>query len=74
MELIKMSKPQVKEYNCETGEEIIRDANAEEIAQMEIDLQKLTSEQAEAETKAQAKAALLTQLGITEEQAKLLLS
>ncbi len=69
-----MSKPQVKEYNCETGEEIIRDANAEEIAQMEIDLQKLTSEQAEAETKAQAKAALLTQLGITEEQAKLLLS
>ena len=69
-----MSKPQVKEYNCETGEEIIRDANAEEIAQMEIDSQKLTSEQAEATAKATAKAALLTQLGITEEQAKLLLS
>lgn len=32
------------------------------------------SEQAEAEAKAQAKAALLAQLGITEEQAKLLLS
>jgi hypothetical protein len=30
--------------------------------------------QAEAEAKAQAKAALLTQLGITEEQARLLLS
>jgi hypothetical protein len=69
-----MSKPQVKEYNCETGEEIIRDANAEEIAQMEIDSQKLTSEQAKATAKATAKAALLAQLGITEEQAKLLLS
>ena len=31
-------------------------------------------EQSEAEAKAQAKAALLAQLGITEEQAKLLLS
>ena len=32
------------------------------------------AEQAEAETKATAKAALLAQLGITEEQAKLLLA
>ena len=68
------SKPQVKIVNCETGEEIIRDANAEEIAQMELDAAKGIAQKAEAEAKETAKAALLTQLGITAEQAKLLLS
>jgi hypothetical protein len=68
------SKPQIKIFNCETGEEIIRDANADEIAQMEIDAANAEARKAEAEAKAAAKAALLTQLGITEEQAKLLLS
>lgn len=69
-----MTKPQVKEYNCETGEEIIRDANAEEIAQMEIDAQKLANEKTEAQAQATAKAALLERLGITEDEARLLLS
>jgi DNA-binding protein YbaB len=69
-----MTKPQIKIVNVETGEEIIRDANAEEIAQMEIDAANAATRQAEAEAKATAKAALLAQLGITEEQAKLLLS
>ena len=68
------TKPQVKIVNCETGEEIIRDANAEELAQMELDAANVQARQAEAEAKATAKAALLTQLGITAEQAKLLLS
>ena len=69
-----MTKPQVKIVNAETGEEIIRDANADELAQMEIDTANAAARQAEAEAKAQAKAQLLAQLGITEEQAKLLLS
>ena len=69
-----MSKPQVKEYNCETGIETIRDATNAEIAQMEIDATNAATRKAEADAKAQAKAALLAQLGITEEQAKLLLS
>jgi len=69
-----MKKPQIKEYNCETQEEIIRDATSAEIAQMEIDKAEVNAKQAEAEAKATAKAALLTQLGITAEQAKLLLS
>ena len=69
-----MSTPQIKEYNCETGIETIRDATNAEIAQMEIDATEYATQQAEAEAKAQAKAALLAQLGITEEQAKLLLS
>ena len=44
------------------------------LAQREIDLAIIASKQAEAEAKATAKVALLAQLGITEEQAKLLLS
>jgi hypothetical protein len=60
--------------NCETGETVERELNAEEIAQQVIDEAEIAVQQAEAEAKAQAKAALLTQLGITEEQAKLLLS
>jgi len=64
--------------NCETGEVIERSLNAEEIAQQEIDeanyLAAKAIADAEAEAKAEAKAALLEQLGITEEQAKLLLS
>jgi len=67
-------KPQVKIVNCETGEEIIRDANLDELAQIAIDVEYEKSMQAEVQAKATAKAALLTQLGITEEQAKLLLS
>ena len=69
-----MTKPQIKEYNCQTGEETIRDATAEEIAQMEIDAANAAARKAEMDTKATAKAALLAQLGITAEQAKLLLS
>jgi hypothetical protein len=74
MEYHKMTKQQIKEYNCETQEEIIRDATDAEIAQMEIDAANAAARQAEAEAKAAAKVQLLAQLGITEEQAKLLLS
>jgi hypothetical protein len=74
MEYHKMTKPQIKEYNCETGIETIRDATDAEIAQMAIDAENAAARKLEAEAKATAKAALLTQLGITEEQAKLLLS
>ncbi len=66
------SKPQVKIVNAETGEEIIRDANAEELAQMAIDNQESLKRKTELETKALAKAELLDRLGITEDEAKLL--
>ena len=67
------STPQVTIHNVETGEIIVRDANAEEIAQMQAD--KVASELriAEAEAKATAKAELLERLGITAEEAQLLL-
>ncbi len=67
------SKLQVKIVNCETGEEIVRDATAEEISQIEIDAVNYAAAKAEAEAKAEAKAALLDKLGITADEAKLLL-
>jgi uncharacterized metal-binding protein len=68
-----MTKPQIKIVNCETGEEIIRDANANEIAQFELDNLEIVKRQAEAEAKAVQKQALLDKLGITADEAKLLL-
>ena len=64
----KMTKPQVKEYNCETQEEIVRDATVAEIAQMAKDKAEADARQAEAEAKAQAKATAegkLAALGLT---------
>jgi len=68
------TKPQVKIVNCETGEEIVRDATAAEIAQIKVDADNAAKAKAEAEAKETAKAALLTKLGITAEEAQLLLS
>lgn len=70
-----MSKPEIigQEYNCETGEVTdiyaddayyARQAAAEAEAQVR---------EADAQAKATAKAALLSKLGITEDEAKLLL-
>jgi hypothetical protein len=66
-----MSKPQIKEYNCETDIETTRDATNVEISQMEIQAANAVAKQAEAEAKATAKAsakAKLSALGLTEEE------
>jgi hypothetical protein len=65
------------EINCETGEVIERPLTADEIAANEAaavqaEADRLAAE-AEAATKAEAKAALLEKLGISEDEAKLLL-
>ena len=64
--------------DCSTGETSIVELTAEEIADLETarlaaEDQKAAAE-AEAAAKAEAKAALLDKLGITEDEAKLLLS
>jgi len=69
-----MTKFKVKEVNCETGEEIVRDATDIEIAQMETSRAKQLELDAKAEARATAKADLLAKLGITAEEAALLLS
>jgi predicted flap endonuclease-1-like 5' DNA nuclease len=66
-------KPQIKEVNCESGEEIIRDANAEELAQMEIDAANAQARKAEAEAKEIAKAAILDRIGLTADELKTIL-
>lgn len=69
-----MTKPMVRIHNSETNEIIDREMNDEEFAQYEADRVTAAERQAEAQAKAEAKAQVLAQLGITEEQAKLLLS
>lgn len=65
------------EINCETGEVIERPLTADEIAaneaaQVQAEADRLAAE-AEAATKAKAKAALIDKLGISAEEAALLL-
>jgi hypothetical protein len=64
---------QIKEVNCTTGEEIVRDANAEELAQIEIDAVNAEARKQAEASKAAQRQALLSRLGITEEEARILL-
>ena len=59
--------------NVETGAEIEREMNSDEIAQAEMDEAASIAEAEQIIQVATAKAALLKKLGITEEEAKLLL-
>jgi hypothetical protein len=61
-------------HNVETGEIIEREFNADELAQFQADQAVAQAKAAEAEAKAAARAVLLERLGITEDEAKLLLS
>ena len=65
-----------KEFNALTGEETIteREATSAEIKAREKAEADFIAAQVEAEAKATAKAALLSRLGISEDEAKLLLS
>jgi hypothetical protein len=62
-----------KIVNAETGEETIVELSQEEIAVIEANIAKVNTELAADAAKAEAKAALLTRLGITAEEAALLL-
>lgn len=68
-----MTKPTIRIHNAETDEVIDRDMNAAEIKQYEADKASFDALKVEAETKANEKSALLERLGITEDEAKLLL-
>jgi|688.fasta_scaffold683233_2 hypothetical protein len=64
----------ITSHDCLTGEIIERPMNEMEIVQHELDQKELLAETAKAEAKAQAKAELLERLGITADEAKLLLA
>jgi hypothetical protein len=63
----------VIEHNVETGKIVERPQTDAEIKQAEIDTQSLVATAAKKIEKEQAKQALLARLGITQEEAKLLL-
>ena len=64
----------VRIHDLSTDKVIDREMNDAEFAQYEADKAKQLEAEAEAETKATAKLALLKKLGITAEEAALLLS
>ena len=66
--------PTIKLVNATTGEEIEREMNAEELAVYEADLLAHKTKQEETQNAEADKAALLAKLGITADEAKLLLS
>lgn len=69
----KTNKPQIKEVNCTTGEEIVRDANTAELAQIKLDADNAKKAQAEVQAREAARQAILDRLGLTADEAKLIL-
>jgi len=62
-----------KIVNVQTGEETWRDYTADEIAAVEAAQAEVAQRQAEAEAKEAARQAVLTKLGLTAEEAQVLL-
>lgn len=63
----------IQEHNCETGKITQRELTAEELTQAQADAATTATRQAEEAAKAATRKALLNKLGITEEEARLLL-
>ena len=68
-----MTKPMVKLVNAETGEEIVREMNAEELKQWEKDIAEANAEKEALAAKAAQRQAILDRLGLTADEAALLL-
>ncbi len=72
--MTKTSRPMVRIHNTETDEIIDREMNDAEFAEYEADQAAAATQAAELEAKAAEKEALLARLGISADEAKLLLS
>ena len=68
-----MSKPSIRIHNIETDEIIDREMTDDEFAQYQADLTADADRKAEIEAKAVIRQAILDRLGLTEEEARLLL-
>jgi hypothetical protein len=71
--MAKSSRPMVRIHDLETNTIVDREMNDEEFSQWQADQKAQKDLQAELEAKAAEKAILLERLGITEDEAKLLL-
>lgn len=69
-----MTKPIIRIHNVETDEIVDREMTDDEFAKYQAEQELEAQRQTEAEAKAQAKAELLERLGITADEAKLLLA
>jgi len=69
-----MTKPTVRIVNAQTGEVIDREMNDAEFKAYQDDRAAIAAAEVEAQAKADAKAALLAKLGITADEAALLLA
>ena len=69
-----MTNPMVRIHNAETDEIIDREMTDEEFSDYQDALEARAAEEAKREADANAKAALLERLGITAEEAQILLS
>jgi hypothetical protein len=72
--MAKTTRPEVMIYDIETGKAITRSMTDQEFAQYKLDSKKVADIQVAEAAKSAAKAALLERLGITAEEASLLLS
>ena len=68
-----MTKPIIRIHNTETNEIVDREMTDDEFAQYEADKVTYAAEQAEAQAKAEARQAILDRLGLTADEAALLL-
>jgi len=67
------TRPMVRIHNLETNEVLDREMNDAEFAQHEIDQADNAAREAEAEAKATARQAILDRLGLTADEAALIL-
>ena len=71
--MTKSNRPMVRIHNTETDEIIDREMNDQEFSDWQAQQAENAKQEAEAQVKAEAKTALLAKLGITQEEATLLL-
>jgi len=71
--MTKTNTLQIKDVNCQTGEEIVRDATDQEIAQIKLDAADALARKAEAEAKATAKQTILDRIGLTADELQTIL-
>jgi hypothetical protein len=71
--MAKSTRPMVRIHNIETNEIIDREMNDDEFSQYEAHQLALITRKAEAEAKAAEKQAILDRIGLTTDEAKLIL-
>jgi hypothetical protein len=71
--MAKLTRPTVRIHNIETDEVIDREMNDAEFAQYQADQATRVAQQAEADAKETAKAAILDRIGLTADELKTIL-